>query len=101
MVNEDYLVFIKKHKGYGVLEECSLEDRYAELTLGSKGQDVPDMKPRFLELGYFHTASFYDHFTDSTADTVRLFEKNYGLPVDGVADAVMLSVLFSDGAVRK
>ena len=74
---------------------------YAELTLGSKGQEVLDMKQRFLELGYFRTTSFNDRFTDNTADTVRLFEKNNGLPVDGVADAVMLGVLFSDKALGK
>ena len=74
---------------------------YAELTIGSKGQGVLDMKQRFLELGYFRTTSFNDRFTDSTADTVWLFEKNNGLPVDGVADAGMLGVLFSDSAVGK
>ena len=72
---------------------------YAELNIGSKGQEVLDLKQRFLELGYFRTTSFNDRFTDSTADTVRRFEKNNGLPVDGVADAVMLGVLFSDKAV--
>ena len=74
---------------------------YAELRDGSSGQEVLDMKARFLELGYFRTTSFNDRFTDATADTVRLFEKNNSLPVDGIADAVMLGVLFSDGAVGK
>lgn len=74
---------------------------YAELTIGSSGQEVLDMKQRFLELGYFHTTSFNDRFTDNTADAVRLFEKNNALPVDGVADAVMLGVLFSEKAVGK
>ena len=74
---------------------------YAELTLGSRGQEVLNMKQRFLELDYFRTTSFSDRFTDSTADTVRLFEKNNGLPVDGVADAGMLDVLFSDRAKGK
>ena len=74
---------------------------YAELRVGSQGQEVLDMKQRFLELSYFRTTSFNDRFTDSTAETVRLFEKNNGLPVDGVADAGMLGVLFSDMAVGK
>lgn len=74
---------------------------YAELTLGNSGQDVLDMKQRFYELGYFRTTEFSDRFTDNTADTVRLFEKNNGLPVDGIADAGMLGVLFSDSAVGK
>lgn len=74
---------------------------YAELTIGSSGQEVLDMKQRFYELGYFRTTSFNDKFTDSTADTVKLFEKNNSLPVDGVADALMLGVLFSERAVGK
>lgn len=74
---------------------------HAELTIGSKGQEVLDMKQRFYELGYFRTTEFNDRFTDSTADTVKLFEKNNGLPVDGVADAVMLGMLFSDSAEGK
>ena len=74
---------------------------YAELTIGSSGQEVLDMKQRFYDLGYYRTTSFNDRFTDNTADTVRLFEKNNGLPADGVADAGMLGVLFSDKALGK
>lgn len=59
------------------------------------------MKQRFYELGYFRTNQFNNRFTDNTEETVRLFDKNNGLPVDGVADAQMLSVLFSDDAVKK
>lgn len=74
---------------------------YTELTIGSRGQEVLAMKQRFLELGYFSTTSFNDRFTDKTAETVKLFEKNNSLPVDGVADPGMLGVLFSDRAVGK
>ena len=74
---------------------------YQELTLGSRGQAVLDMKGRFFELGYFRTTEFSDQFNKNTADTVRLFEKNNGLPADGVADPTMLALLFSDGAVGK
>ena len=74
---------------------------YAELTLGSRGQEVLDMKARFYELGYFRTDKYNDQYSRNTADTVRLFEENNSLPVDGVADAVMLGVLFSERAVGK
>lgn len=76
-------------------------ETYTELSVGSSGQDVLDMKQRFYELGYFRTNQFNDRFTDNTADTVKLFEGNNSLPVDGVADAQMLGVLFSDSAVGK
>lgn len=74
---------------------------YSELTIGSRGQEVLDMKRRFFELGYYRTDKYNDSFTKSTADTVRQFEKNNGLPVDGVADPAMLALLFSPGAVGK
>ncbi|MDI9521245.1 MAG: peptidoglycan-binding domain-containing protein [Bacillota bacterium] len=74
---------------------------YAELTIGSRGQEVLDMKRRFFELGYYRTDKYNDSFTKSTADTVRQFEKNNGLPVDGVADPAMLALLFSPKAVGK
>jgi hypothetical protein len=74
---------------------------YQELTLGSRGQEVLDMKQRFYELGYFRTDQYNDQFSKNTADTVRLFETNNGLPADGVADPTMLALLFSDGAVGK
>lgn len=59
------------------------------------------MKQRFYELGYFRTNQFNNRFTDNTEETVRLFEKNNGLPQDGVADAEMLALLYSDKAVGK
>ena len=71
------------------------------LRLGDRGEAVLAMKQRFYELGYFRTAKFNDQYTQNTADTVRLFEKNNGLPQDGVADAEMLALLYSDKAVGK
>jgi len=59
------------------------------------------MKARFYELGYFRTDKYNDQYSRNTADTVRLFEENNSLPVDGVADPEMLALLFSDGAVGK
>ena len=59
------------------------------------------MKQRFYELGYFRTDKYNDQYSQNTADTVKLFEENNGLPVDGVADPTMLGVLFSDSAVGK
>lgn len=74
---------------------------YAELTIGSQGKEVLAMKQRFFELGYFRTDKYNDQYSQNTADTVKQFEKNNGLKVDGVADAVMLGLLFSERAVGK
>lgn len=69
--------------------------------MGSSGQEVLDIKQRFFELDYFRTDNYNDQFNANTADTVKQFEKNNGLKVDGVVDAEMLGVLFSDKAVGK
>ena len=59
------------------------------------------MKRRLYELGNFRTDQYYEQYSRNTADTVRLLDKNNSLPQDGVADDVMLGVLFSDKAVGK
>lgn len=97
----DYRYYLAPSASGAAWEAEPTPPPYAELTIGSRGQAVLDMKQRFYELGYFNTTSFNDRFTDKTAETVKLFEKNNGLPVDGVADPVMLGVLFSDRAVGK
>ena len=74
---------------------------FLELKVGSAGQEVLDLKQRFYELGYFKTTSFNNRFTENTASAVRQFEENNNLPIDGIADSQMLSVLYSDRAVGK
>ena len=73
---------------------------YRSLTIGDKGPDVLKMKERFYKLGYFRGNSFNDVFQANTAETVKRFEKRNGLPVDGVADVEMLTLLFSKDAKR-
>ena len=69
---------------------------YDELSIGSKGENVLKLKQRFFELEYFRTEKFNDKFTDNTAKTVRQFEKDHGLPVDGIADNEMLNLLYAE-----
>ena len=65
------------------------------LTIMDSGEDVLKLKQRFYELGYFKGNTFNDVFQDSTAATVRRFEKRNGLPEDGIADVDMLTLLYS------
>ena len=41
------------------------------------GPEVLRLKQRFYELGYFRANDFTDVFQQSTADTVRRFEKQH------------------------
>lgn len=70
------------------------------LTVGDSGPEVVKMKTRFYQLGYFKNNVFNDVFQENTADTVRRFEKRNGLPVDGIADDEMLTLLYSKEAKR-
>ena len=97
----DYSYFMTPSGSGAALETTPTPPPYADLTLGSRGQEVLDMKGRFYELGYFRTDKYNDQFSRNTADTVRLFEENNGLPVDGIADPEMLALLFSNGAVGR
>ena len=67
----------------------------------SRGREALSKKQRFYELGYFRTMEFSDRISDTTLDTVKLYEKNNSLSVNDVADAVMLGVLYSNSAVGR
>ncbi|HSK68560.1 MAG TPA: fasciclin domain-containing protein, partial [Candidatus Limnocylindria bacterium] len=72
---------------------------YKPLARHDRGPEVLAMKDRFFELGgYYRTNNYDDLFKPHTVRMVKLFEEANGLPVDGIADAEMLRVLFSKDA---
>jgi len=83
-----------------VAPDPAMDATYRSLTIGDKGPDVLKLKERFYKLGYFRGNSFNDVFQVNTAETVKRFEKRNGLPVDGVADVEMQTLLFSREAKR-
>ena len=102
VINRDSMnIMLTPEISEGSQENSSMQETYTELTVGSRGQEVLNMKKRFYELGYFRTTEFNNRFTEATEGTVKLFEQNNGLPVDGTADPEMLTLLFSDNAVRR
>ena len=92
-VMNTYLTFHAPGEGGGLQAPSGL-------TVGDKGPEVIKMKTRFYQLGYFKNNVFSDVFQENTADTVRRFEKRNGLPVDGIADEEMLTLLYSKEAKR-
>lgn len=75
---------------------------YAEETqtyaLGSKGAEVHEINRRLYELRYLKKGSVRKLYTEKTADAVRAFQRENGLPETGEVDAEVYRVLFSDAA---
>ncbi|WP_082311322.1 spore cortex-lytic enzyme [Paenibacillus sp. FJAT-27812] len=56
----------------------------ATLKVGSSGPDVPDLQYRLKTLGYFNK-DVTTYFGTTTLDSLKRFQKAYGIGVDGVA----------------
>jgi N-acetylmuramoyl-L-alanine amidase len=56
----------------------------ATLKVGSSGPDVPDLQYRLKTLGYFNK-DVTTYFDTTTLDSLKRFQKAYGIGVDGVA----------------
>ena len=70
------------------------------LTVGDKGADVLKLKKRLYELGYYRNTNFTKTYTESTADTVRAFQRINGLPETGTVDSATWACLLSDTALK-
>ncbi|WP_246096108.1 cell wall hydrolase [Paenibacillus sinopodophylli] len=58
----------------------------ATLKVGNSGADVPDLQYRLKTIGYFNT-DVTTYFGTTTLDSLKRFQKEYGLAVDGIAGA--------------
>lgn len=70
------------------------EKTYTTLKPGSNSQEVLDARMKLYELGYFKKKPTQTEYTDSMADYVKKFEKDYGLTPDGVLSPEDQEVLF-------
>ncbi|MFC4354558.1 spore cortex-lytic enzyme [Chryseomicrobium palamuruense] len=68
-----------------------------QLVKGSYGDDVIELQARLQYLGYYH-GSIDGHFGEGTAEALKAFQKEFGLPIDGVAGSATKKKLvgFSD-----
>ncbi len=65
------------------------------LQYGNTGEDVRALQQRLTDLGYYRK-EISGNFYDNTRAAVRAFQKNNGLPVDGVAGEGTQRILFDD-----
>ena len=80
-------------------ERRSVHTGIPVLKTGDKGEDVLALKKRMKELGYLRsTARLTDIYTDVTAERVILFQRQTGMPEDGIASQELQACLFSDKA---
>ena len=70
---------------------------YATLSKGDKNDDVLDMQNRLYELGYL-LDDRDGAFGSKTQTAVKLFQKDAGIEVTGIADSATLAAMYADAA---
>ncbi len=70
---------------------------YADLSYGDSGEPVSQMQGRLKALGYF-AGTLDGKFGESTSSAVRLFQRQLGVSVTGIASAKLQEMLYSAGA---
>ena len=70
--------------------------KYTLLKLGDSGEEVRKMKQALYEQGFIRAKKFNSRFQENTVPIVMAFEEAKGLPVDGIADSLMLALLYGE-----
>ncbi|MGN0774424.1 MAG: peptidoglycan-binding protein, partial [Candidatus Ventricola sp.] len=74
---------------------------YSTLRTGDSSEAVRQLKLRLYELGYFKKENNNTRYTESTAEVIRLFQRDNGLPVSGEADPQTQATLFDDRVLAR
>ena len=69
---------------------------YKTLDVGDRNSDVLKLRKRLYELGYYAKRNENALYTQSTADVIKIFQKDCGLEETGVADPYTQALLFDD-----
>lgn len=80
---------------------CASAESFPVLSVGDNGPEVLEVKERLRELRYITEKQLTKKYTEKTAESVRLFQRENGLPETGIVDEATAGVLFSDAAVMK
>ena len=67
---------------------------YKTLNVGDRSSDVLKLRKRLYELGYYTKRNENALYTQSTADVIKVFQKDCGLEETGVADPYTQALLF-------
>lgn len=76
-------------------EEGSSPSPSAALTVGARGDDVRELQQQLKQLGYFTYSDITGYYGVLTADAVRRFQRDNGLPVTGAVDNQTAALLAS------
>ncbi len=71
------------------------------LDIGAKGDTVLTVKQRLYELRYYRTDEYSRKYSEDTANKIRDFQHDNGLPETGVVDEITMKTLMSDQAQKK
>lgn len=74
---------------------------YTTLDVGTRSQDVLELKQRLYEMGYFKKPNENQNYTESTAEVIEKFQEDVGLPVTGVADPLTQAALFDERTPKR
>ena len=92
-------------QGYALCEFLTMTDhtqailRYRVLYRGNTGEDVRALKERLLELGDYRAGSnMNDEYNDICIERIKMFQRQNGLSINGIATAEVQEKLFSDAA---
>ena len=69
---------------------------YKTLNVGDRNSDVLKLRKRLYEMGYYAKPNENALYTESTADVIKVFQKDCGLEETGVADPYTQALLFDD-----
>lgn len=75
--------------------------QYHTLDVGDRSNAVLKLKKRLYEMGYFAKPNENSNYTESTADVIERFQKDAGLPANGVADPITQAALFDDRTAKR
>jgi peptidoglycan DL-endopeptidase LytE len=80
-------------------QQSSRANQAVTLKIGSRGTEVSKLQQNLKQLGYFTYSEITGYFGTITQDAVRQFQKQYQLPVTGIADSTTISKI--DEAIKK
>lgn len=94
VVGRDPIAEIKNEIPFTYTEEELAQ--YHTLNVGDRNADVLALRKRLYELGYYAKPNENALYTESTADVVRMFQRDCGLEETGTADPYTQALLFDD-----
>jgi peptidoglycan hydrolase-like protein with peptidoglycan-binding domain len=96
---------LNAQKQTGPLYSYSQEqlNQYKTIQKGDRGSEVVRIKRRLYDLGYYKNAENIDNplYTTSTADIIKIFQRDVKVDDTGICDPYTLCLLFDDRTATK